>query len=96
MIASFRELDPDDLVCFAGGPASPDEPCLVIDSTLLSEDEDHPPEAEQAGLTTLLGKYEIMGVVDNLVAQQVENPDLNLILRAVAYYVANDAFLVAD
>lgn len=32
VIGSLAELHPDDIVCFGGGPHSPDDPCLIVDT----------------------------------------------------------------
>jgi hypothetical protein len=95
VLATLPDLGQDDLVCFDDGPSSPDDPALVADGMDLAEDEDVPAEAEQRGLTTVLGKDEIQGILRNL-TQQVDNPGEDLALRAIAYYTDNDAFLTVD
>jgi hypothetical protein len=91
-IRSLAELDPDDMICFGGGPNSADDPCLVVDTVELDDDQDVPPEATERGWTTVLIKEELQDVVGNL-EEQVPNPDLAMILRATAHYVDNDAFI---
>lgn len=95
VVERLAELYPEDMVCFGAGPNSPDDPCLVVDTVELEEDEDVPPEAAERGWTTVLITDEIVDIVDNL-GQQVPNPDLALILRAIAHYVDNDAFIELD
>ncbi|MFC3896129.1 hypothetical protein ACFOWZ_32025 [Lentzea rhizosphaerae] len=92
VVASLAELDPADMVCFGSGPNSPDDPCMVVDTVELDEDEDVPPEAAGRGWTTVLITDQIEDVVDNL-EQQIPNPDLATILRATAHYVDHDAFI---
>lgn len=92
VIEGLAALGPDDFVCFDGGPNTPTDPCLVADGTNLNEDEDVPPEAAERGWNTVLGKDDLRGILTNL-ARQVDNPDLTLILRAVAHYVDNDAYI---
>lgn len=95
VLARLPRLGPDDLVCFGAGPNSPDDPAMVVDGMDLAEDEDVPAAAESLGLTTVLGKEELQGVLRNL-ERQVPDPDVDLTLRAVAYYADNDAFLTVD
>ena len=92
VIRSVTELDPDDMICFAGGPHSPDDLCLLVDAVELEEDEDVPPEAAEQGWTTTLIEEELDGVLGNL-KQQVANPSLDLMIRATAHYVRNDAYI---
>jgi hypothetical protein len=96
VIASLHSLGPDDFVCFDGGPSAPDDPCMVADSTELDEDEDVPPECAERGWNTLLSKDDILGVIDNLSLQLGRTPDMDLILRGIAHYVGNDAFLTVS
>lgn len=93
VVGSLGALGREDLVCFDGGPGSPDEPCLVADSQALDEDEDVPPEAEARGWRTVIGKDEIEDVIVNLRRQIGGEPDMALVLRGVAHYVDNDAYL---
>jgi hypothetical protein len=95
VINSLSTLDADDLVCFDGGPSSPEDPCLVANGRDLDPDEDVPPEAASRGWHTVLTKDEISGVISNL-TKQVDDPDLDLILRAVAYFVDHDAYLTVS
>lgn len=89
MLPSFQR---SDMVCFGDGPASGDDDCLVADSADLDEDEDVPPEAAERGWNTTLLKEEIEDVISNL-RQQVGEPAQDLVLRAIAHFVDNDAFL---
>jgi hypothetical protein len=92
VIASLRALGPDDEVWFGGRPSSPDDPCLVADGTEIVDDEP-PAEAQQRGWPAVLGKDTLQEILDNL-TQQVDDPDINLILHAVTYYADHDAFIV--
>ena len=75
---------------------SPSDPCLVIDGMDLDPDEDVPQEAAERGWNTELGVDSIRGVIDNLRLQLGHSADITLILRAVAHYVDNDAFLTVE
>lgn len=61
----LAELDPDDMICFGGGPNSPDDPCLVVDTLEMDADEAVPPEAAERGWATVLIKEELQSVVGN-------------------------------
>ncbi|MFS8102015.1 hypothetical protein LFM09_33290 [Lentzea alba] len=92
VIESIRELDDHDLICFGGGPASPDDPCLIVDSRSLDPDEDVPVEAAFRDWTTTLIEDEVLQIIENL-CDQVDDPGLALMIRAIAHYVDNDAFI---
>lgn len=92
VLDSLDELSRDDMVCFGPRPSSPDEPCLVADSMELDDDDDLPTEAVERGWQVALLKEQIEDVVLNLRAQ-VPDPGIDLVLRAIAYYLDNDAFL---
>jgi hypothetical protein len=96
VINSMSTVGSDDLVYFDGGPESPSDPCLVIDGMDLDPDEDVPQEAAERGWNTELGVDSIRGVIDNLRLQLGHSADITLILRAVAHYVDNDAFLTVE
>jgi hypothetical protein len=92
VIETLGSLGADDYVCFGDGPNSSRDPCLVCDAGELADDEDTPHEARQRGWTTALDIQSIQGVISNL-RQRTTHPDTELIVRAIAYYVDNDAFL---
>ncbi|NGY60717.1 hypothetical protein G7043_17445 [Lentzea sp. NEAU-D13] len=48
--------------------------------------------AAERGWITVLIREELQGVLDNL-EQQVANPGVDLMIRATAHYVDNDAFI---
>lgn len=94
IIASVRALVPDDEVWFNGRPHGPDHPCAVVDGTEIIDDV--PPDAVlQRGWRTVLGAEELQAILRTL-TQQVSEPDMDLILRAVRYYLDRDAFLFLD
>lgn len=92
VLDSLSALQRADVVCFADVPLSPGDRCVVCDSRDMDEDEDIPREATAEGLTICLTARQIKGVVDNL-TQQVDQPNRDLVLEALSYYVENDAYL---
>lgn len=73
-------------------PLSSDDPCLIIDSRDLSEDEDVPAEAAAMGLTRALGRRTVLDVLDNLLLQR-PSAGLAESLEALNHYLLTDAFV---
>jgi hypothetical protein len=93
VLDELGSLGRSDRVSFGDGPTSTQDPCLVSDSMDLEDDDDVPAEAAERGWRTALLKEQIEDVVSNLRQQVGGEPDKELVLRGVAYYVDNDAFL---
>lgn len=91
VITSLRTLAFEDEVWFGGGPNSPDDPCAVVDGTEIIDDVP-PDEVLQRGWRDELGKSDLQQILSNLI-DQVDEPDMDLILRAIRYYADHDAFL---
>ena len=81
-----------ELVSFGARPSTLDDMCFVSDSADLAENEDVPAEAEALGWRTALLVEEIQSILTNL-RGQVGEPAPDLVVRAIAYYVNNNAFL---
>jgi hypothetical protein len=95
VLASLPALRRSEMVSFGAGPTSMADPCLVSDSMDLEDDDEVPAEADERGWRTALLKEQIEDVVENL-RKQVGEPAPELVVRAVAYYVDNDAFLTVS
>jgi hypothetical protein len=95
VLESLPSLRRSEMVSFGEGPASTEDPCLVSDSMDLEDDDDVPAEAAERGWRTALLKEQIEDVVANLRQQVGGEPDKDLVLRGIAYYVDHDAFLTA-
>lgn len=95
VLAALPSLHRGAMVSFDGAPATAQDGCLVSDSMALGDADDVPAQAAQRGWHDSLLKEQIEDVIGNLRAQ-VGEPGRELILRAIAHYVDNDAFLAID
>lgn len=93
LLEGLDALEPEfPHVFFASCPTSAAETCLVADDDEFEGDEDVPEVASEAGLTKSLLVSDVQQVVANL-TQQVPDASIELVLRAIAFYVERDAFI---
>jgi hypothetical protein len=79
-------------IFFAKCPVSDNEPCLVLDDDEFELNEDVPEVAQRRGFTAGLQVDDVQQVIENL-RQQDPAAERALLLRAIAYYFEQDAFI---
>jgi hypothetical protein len=72
---------------------SHDTEVLVASFDDLGEDEDEPIEARNLGFVNVITSTELKSIIENMNLQKI-TPSIDDYLKAISFYVENDAFVV--
>ncbi|MBO9521155.1 MAG: hypothetical protein J7518_06410 [Nocardioidaceae bacterium] len=93
VIARIDDLSIDAYSCFSGLPVSGLERVLIAHEDDWRDDDDRvPAPAADLGMTDCITKGDLAQILASL-SQQDPNAPSDVALRAIAYYLENDAFV---
>lgn len=94
ILATLRERNQREAIYLPPGAWTLETRAMVLDPDTAEPEEEDPREAREVGFSYALQVQDARGVRNNLEAQRSgSSDDLDLLLRAFAYYVRHDAFM---